>query len=30
VPTPTPYAWTDVYGKTGFAKAEKRLFGEAN
>jgi hypothetical protein len=30
VPTPTPTAWTSAYDKTGFAKAEKRLFGEAN
>jgi hypothetical protein len=30
VPSQTPTAWTSAYDKTGFAKAEKRLFGEAN
>jgi hypothetical protein len=30
VPTLTPTAWTSAYDRTGFAKAEKRLFGEAN
>jgi hypothetical protein len=30
VPSLTPTAWTDAYGETGFAKAKKRLFGEAN
>jgi hypothetical protein len=30
VPTLTPTAWTSAYDRTGFAKAEMRLFGEAN
>jgi hypothetical protein len=30
VPSATPTTWTSAYDSTGFAKAEERLFGEAN
>jgi hypothetical protein len=30
VPRATPTAWTNAYDSTGFAKAERRLFGKAN
>jgi hypothetical protein len=30
VPRATPTAWTSAYNSREFAKAEKRLFGEAN
>jgi hypothetical protein len=30
LPRATPTAWTSAYDSTGFARAERRLFGKAN